>query len=54
MGKPFLTDTKELRRRARSHMEKGAVTDSYRADRETVLGLLNEALGDISAATPNI
>ena len=44
MDKPFLTDVKELRRRARSHMEQGAVTDGYRADRGTVLRLLNEAL----------
>jgi bacterioferritin len=44
MDKPFLTDIKELRRRARSHIEEGAVTEGYRADRETVLRLLNEAL----------
>jgi bacterioferritin len=44
MDKPFLTDIKELRRRARSHIEEGAVTDGYRADREVVLRLLNEAL----------
>ena len=44
MDKPFLTDVKELRRRARSHMEHGAVTEGYRADRDTVLRLLNEAL----------
>ena len=44
MDKPFLTDIKELRRRARIHMEEGAVTEAYRADRETVLRLLNEAL----------
>jgi bacterioferritin len=42
--KPFLTDVKELRRRARQHIEEGAVTDAYRADRETVIKLLNEAL----------
>jgi bacterioferritin len=44
MDKPFLTDVKELRRRARSHMEQGAVTEAYRADRDTVLRILNEAL----------
>ena len=44
MDKPFLSDIKELRRRARSHIEEGAVTEAYRADRETVLRLLNEAL----------
>jgi bacterioferritin len=42
--KPFLTDVKELRRRARQHIEMGAVTDEYRADRDTVIKLLNEAL----------
>lgn len=42
--KPFLTDIKELRRRARQHIEQGAVTDAYRGDRETVIKLLNEAL----------
>src|SRR6266436_10190943 len=42
--KPFLTDVQELRRRARQHIEKGAVTDAYRADRDTVVRLLNEAL----------
>jgi bacterioferritin len=42
--KPFLTDVTELRRRARKHIEEGAVTEGYRADRETVIKLLNEAL----------
>jgi bacterioferritin len=42
--KPFLSDVQELRRRARQHIEEGAVTDRYRADRDTVLKLLNEAL----------
>src|SRR3978361_2314563 len=42
--KPFLTDVQELRRRARQHIEGGAVTDAYRADRETVIKLLNESL----------
>ena len=44
MDKPFLTDIQELRRRARTHIEQGAVTGGYAADRETVLRLLNEAL----------
>ncbi len=44
MAKSFLTDIKELRRRARSHIEQGAITAAYRGDRETVLRLLNEAL----------
>jgi bacterioferritin len=42
--KPFLTDVKTLRERARQHMENGAVTQGYSADRETVVKLLNEAL----------
>ena len=42
--KPFLTDIKTLRERARKHIEKGAVTDGYTADRDTVIKLLNEAL----------
>jgi bacterioferritin len=42
--KAFLTDVTELRRRARQHIEDGAVTDTYRGNRETVNKLLNEAL----------
>ena len=42
--KPFLTDIKTLRERARRHIENGAVTEGYTADRETVVKLLNEAL----------
>lgn len=41
---PFLTDIKTLRERARQHIENGAVTEGYRADRETVVKFLNEAL----------
>ena len=40
----FLTDVKTLRERARRHIEQGAVTESYQANREVVLKLLNEAL----------
>ena len=43
-NKPFLTDVKTLRERARKHIENGAVTQGYTADRETVVKLLNEAL----------
>jgi len=42
--KSFLTDVQTLRKRARAHIERGAVTDGYSADRDTVLKLLNEAL----------
>jgi len=41
---PFLTDIKELQRRAREHVEKGAVTPTYRGDVQTAIKLLNEAL----------
>src|SRR6185369_6186076 len=40
----FISDIKEIRRRARQHIEKGAVTEAYKADRETVVKILNEAL----------
>src|SRR5687767_7985040 len=43
-NKPFLTDIKTLRERARKHIENGAVTAGYRGDRETAVKLLNEAL----------
>src|SRR4051812_29153290 len=41
---PFVSDVQEIRRRARQHIEQGAVTAGYTADRETVIKLLNEAL----------
>jgi bacterioferritin len=43
-AQPFLTDIKTLRARARKHIEDGAVTAGYQADRATVIKLLNEAL----------
>lgn len=43
-AQPFLSDVKTIRARARRHVERGAVTDGYRADRDTVVRLLNEAL----------
>lgn len=39
-----LTDTQTLRKRARQHVEEGAVTTGYAADKEAVIQLLNEAL----------
>src|SRR5204862_5444204 len=39
-----LTDVKTLREQARRHIEDGAVTENYGANREKVLELLNEAL----------
>ena len=40
----FILDIDELRRRARRHIENGAVTEGYQGNRETVIKLLNEAL----------
>lgn len=40
----FVADVESIRARARRHIENGAVTDGYRADRETVIRVLNEAL----------
>jgi bacterioferritin len=39
-----LSDVQALRARAREHVERGAVTPAYAANRDTVLRLLNEAL----------
>ena len=44
MKNEFLTDVKTLRERARQHMERGAVTEGYKADIPTVVRILNEAL----------
>jgi len=41
---PFLTDIQTLRARARMHIERGAITEGYLADREVVIKILNEAL----------
>lgn len=43
-NKPFLTDIDAIRKRAREHIDQGAITAGYSADRETVIKLLNEAL----------
>ncbi len=40
----FVSDVKQLRERARSHMESGAVTAGYKANREQVIQVLNEVL----------
>jgi bacterioferritin len=42
--RPTLSDIKTLRQRARTHIENGAVTSGYAADRENVIETLNEAL----------
>jgi len=43
-GKPVLTDVQTLRNEARRHIEEGAVTQGYGADRDKVLQMLNDAL----------
>src|SRR4030095_14708695 len=43
-ARPGLSDIQRLRERARQHIEQGAVTSGYAAERETVVKLLNEAL----------
>lgn len=42
--KTILSDIKTLRKKARQHIEQGAVTESYSADRVEVIRLLNDAL----------
>lgn len=44
LKRPLFSDIKTLRERARQHIDKGAVTSGYAADRENVVRLLNEAL----------
>lgn len=44
MANDFLADIATIGERARRHIEGGAVTAAYQADRTTVLHLLNEAL----------
>src|SRR5438046_2904178 len=41
---PFLTDVQTLRKRARQHIEDGAVTAAYGRNTETAIKVLNEAL----------
>jgi bacterioferritin len=40
----FVSDIKNIRERARAHMERGAVTEGYKADRKRVIAVLNEVL----------
>lgn len=44
MSEQQLSDINTLRQRARTHVENGAVTEGYSANREEVLRLLNESL----------
>jgi bacterioferritin len=40
----FVSDLKKIRAQARMHMEAGAVTEAYKADRRQVLTVLNDVL----------
>ncbi len=41
---PFVSDVAELRKRARQHIEEGAITSDYAADKNAVVKMLNDAL----------
>ena len=40
----FSTDVKKIRERARKHMEEGAITEGYKANRDQVTKVLNDVL----------
>jgi bacterioferritin len=40
----FVSDLKNIKKRAREHMEQGAVTENYKADRKAVVNVLNDVL----------
>src|SRR5690349_20049314 len=42
--KPFISDMKRIRERARSKISEGAITEGYKANREQVIKVLNEVL----------
>jgi bacterioferritin len=44
MKEAFRIDLENIKRRAREHMDDGAVTETYGADRQAVLKVLNEVL----------
>jgi len=44
MTDTFKLDLSEIRRRAREHMDQGAVTSAYGSDKKQVLDVLNQAL----------
>ncbi|MBD5654844.1 MAG: bacterioferritin, partial [Candidatus Eremiobacteraeota bacterium] len=41
---PFLSDVKELRRRARQNIDKGAITESYGGDVDQAIEILQSVL----------
>lgn len=44
MNTTEMTDIQTLRQRAREHVENGAVTEGYNADRDRIIKLLNDSL----------
>ena len=46
----FAADVKKIRERARQHIEAGAVTEGYKADREQVTRVLNDVSQPRSSA----
>ena len=44
MKQPFRLELENIKRQAREHMSQGAVTETYGADRQAVLNVLNEVL----------
>jgi bacterioferritin len=44
VSQPFVSDITELRRRAKEHIERGAVTNNYQADVKQAIELLQTAL----------
>jgi len=47
----FVSDIEAIRQRARAHMEEGAVTAGYRANRDQVIKVLNEVLATETVCT---
>lgn len=43
-NKPFLSDVTAIRKRAREQIDQGAITAGYKADRQAIIKILNEAL----------
>ena len=46
----FLTDIKKIRDNARKHMEQGAVTEGYKADRQAMLQVFESSAHCIHAS----
>src|SRR5262249_48708651 len=47
----FVADVKKIRDRARAHMESGAITEGYKADRQQVIKVLNEVIATETVCT---